>query len=490
MVVHKRSFLRKLTILNVLVSGTALLLACFAFFAYDQVTFRQNLVHTLSAQAQIIGSNSVSALLFNDPQAANTTLSALKNSPTISSAGILTSDQRVFAQYTRSGAPELVTLAPLPQDQMEVFRFGSRYLSLIRRITSESKTIGFVYIRADLTEIDRRLHRYALIASGVLLISLLFALLLSSRFRQSVAAPLIRLSDTAQMVSRTRDYSVRVTSEKDDDELAQLVKSFNEMLEEIQRRDTELQAAHDELEKRVSERTRELVLANRELEAFSYSVSHDLRNPLETLNGYTYLLKRQYGEQLGTNGRHVVEQLDAATRRMAELIDDLLALSRVSTGTMHTVRVNLSAIARSVADDLCRTDPARPIHFVISETPEANGDERLLQIAIENLLRNSWKYTSHHEHARIEFGSKIQNRRVIYFVSDDGAGFDPTLSSHLFQPFQRLHSPAEFPGTGVGLAIVQRIVNRHAGEIWAEGAPEKGATFYFTLTEDAAGLSG
>ena len=469
-----KSISTRLTMMNMLVSSVALLLACAGFFAYDQLTFRESLVRTLSAQAQIIGSNSVSAILFNDPQAAENTLIALKNSQNVVSAGIFTSARRPLAVYSRDADQDLLNIPSLPPDQIEGYWFRSKHVVLVRQIMSEGKPIGFVYLRAGLQEIDKRLERYALIAFVVLLISLMAAILASAAFRKSVAQPIIELAQSAQKVSRDKDYTTRVTAATQNDEVAVLVDSFNEMLVELRR-------AHEELEQRVAERTRELLSANRELEAFSYSVSHDLRGPLDALNGFSYVLLKQYGPKLDDKARELIEHIRASGKRMAQLIDDLLNLSRVTTSVMRTEKVDLSAIARSIIDELCRNAPERRVEFIATEKEEVQGDPHLLRIVMENLLRNAWKYSSRHDQARIEFGHVEHHGQTSYFVKDDGSGFDSVSADRLFQPFQRLHAAADFPGNGVGLATVRRIIQRHGGEVWAQGAVEKGATFYFTL---------
>jgi len=470
---------RKLTWMNVLVSGTALLSACLAFFAYDQYTFREDLIRSLAAQAQIIGSNSVSAILFNDPQSADNTLSALRNQPDIIAAGILTLDGRVFAHYSRSPGGGF---AWNPRETAnQTYDFRSNELLVRQPIIFKGGQVGTVFIRSDLNERTRRLERYGAIAVAVLLLSLLAALAVSSAFRRLVATPIVDLAETARIVSEENNYSIRATPTGGHDEVAVLIHAFNNMLAQIQERDRELQQAHDELEARVDERTRQLMAANRELEAFSYSVSHDLRGPLEIINGFSHILLVDHGRELDDYARDCVQQINAATRRMSELIDDLLNLSRVGSTTMHRESVDLTSMARTVADQLCRREPSRRVDFVIHDCPPVEGDARLLQIALENLLRNSWKYTSHHQQARIEFGCEQRRGRIVYFVRDDGAGFDPRLVDRLFKPFQRLHATSEFVGTGIGLATVQRIIARHNGEIWAEGAVEKGATFYFSI---------
>jgi light-regulated signal transduction histidine kinase (bacteriophytochrome) len=312
-------------------------------------------------------------------------------------------------------------------------------------------------------------------------ISLLVAMLLSSSFRKSIAQPIIQLAETAQTVSRNRNYSVRVTRTGERNELAVLIDSFNEMLKEIQQRDDALQKAHDELEQRVSERTRELESSNRELEAFSYSVSHDLRAPLDTMNGFSYVLWKNEANRLGEKSKEALQGIRAGAKRMSELIDDLLNLSRVTTTTMQREKIDLSEFARSIVEELHREAPHRKVEFVAPAKTEVYADSRLLRIVMDNLLRNAWKYTCYHDHARIEFGEASRSGQAVFFVKDDGSGFDPRSANRLFQPFQRLHSAAEFPGSGVGLATVRRIIQKHGGEVWAEGAVEKGATFYFTL---------
>ena len=464
----------RLTLMNMLVSGVALLLACAGFFTYDQITFRQGLLRTLSAQAQIVGSNSVSAILFNDPQAASGTLSALQSSPNISAAGIFASDGRVLAQYSRDAAKEILNIPQLDAGKTEGHWFQSGRVILIRRIVSEGKPIGFVYLRASLADIDRRLRRYALIAFGVLLVSLIAANAVSSTFRRSVAQPIIQLAEAAQRFSRDKNYAMRVKPPAEQNELAVLVKSFNEML-------SELQKSHEELEQRVAERTRELVSANRELEAFSYSVSHDLRGPLDAVNGFSYLLMQKFGPEMDAAQRELLENIRASSRKMTGLIDDLLNLSRVTSSAMSTETVDLGGMAWSIMEELRASSPDRKVEFVSAERADVIGDARLLRILMDNLLRNAWKYTSHHDHARIEFGITQDNHRAVYFVKDDGSGFDPKAADRLFQPFQRLHSATEFPGSGIGLATVQRIARRHGGEVWATAAKEQGATFYFTI---------
>ncbi len=471
---------RRLSWMNLFVSGSALLLASVAFLAYDQFTFRQTLVRNLSAQAQIIGANSVSALTFNDPQSAENTLSALSSFPEILGAGIYAADGHVFARYSRDPLSSPVNVATVRTNTDEMVETRSDEVFLVRPIMFQGKKIGAVYIRSSLAALNHRFWRYILIAVIVLLVSLIVALLISAVYRQAIVGPVVNLAQTAQEVSEQKNYSLRATRVVDNTEIGLLIDAFNDMLKQIQIRDQALLHAQGELERRVQQRTQQLVIANHELEAFSYSVSHDLRGPLQTMNGFVHMLVTDYDSKLDDRARDYLRQLRLSSRRMSELIEDLLNLSRVSTTGMQTEKVNLSELANTIASNLQSREPSRKVEFVIANCPAVEGDSRLLQIMMENLMGNAWKYTSGHARARIEFGCEQRPSGTVYFVRDDGAGFDARQADRLFKPFQRLHSEAEFPGTGIGLATVQRIVQRHGGRVWGESAGQ-GATFYFAL---------
>ncbi|HXJ11991.1 MAG TPA: PAS domain S-box protein [Candidatus Limnocylindrales bacterium] len=247
---------------------------------------------------------------------------------------------------------------------------------------------------------------------------------------------------------------------------------------------TERKRIEEQLEAKRNDLTRsnlELIAANRELEAFSYSVSHDLRAPLRSIDGFSLALLEDYEEKLDQEGRDNLHRVRAATQRMGVLIDDLLNLSRVSRSEMKLQRVNLSALGRIVGAELAKGQAKRQVEFYVEEGMEAYADPHLMRIVLENLLGNAWKFTSKRESAFIEFGQKVEGEGHVYFVRDDGAGFDPIRAARLFGAFQRFHDKDDFPGTGVGLATVQRIIQRHGGRVWAESAVNKGAAFYFTL---------
>jgi len=298
--------------------------------------------------------------------------------------------------------------------------------------------------------------------------------------RRLIEQPIIALADTAVLVSRDHDYSVRASIQADSKEIAILVEAFNAML-------TQIQEARTNLEARVDQRTAELRAANRELEAFSYMVAHDLRGPLAAIGNITYILEEANKNIEDPTVPYLFGQLKTSTSNMSTLIDNLLDFARAATAPVKYEPVNLSGIAREIAAELSSSDPTRQVDFSIAQLPEVLADEGLMRVVLDNLLRNSWKYTSQHAHACIEFGAKLTATEVkdtaqtVYFVHDDGAGFDPERADQLFRPFHRLHSKHDFSGSGIGLATVERILARRGGAIWAEGAIEKGATFYFTI---------
>lgn len=239
---------------------------------------------------------------------------------------------------------------------------------------------------------------------------------------------------------------------------------------QLSKANEDLRAAHEALKD-----------ANRELEAFSYSVAHDLRAPLRGMSGFAEILLEDYSDKLDEEARgHLREVTDNASK-MAALIDALLSLSRVARADIHAERVDLALLARKALAELLASEPERKVELVAPEHLWAWLDPQLARVLIDNLLGNAWKFTSKRAHARLEVGAVDAQGKAAFFVRDDGAGFDMAFADKLFAPFQRLHKTSEFPGTGIGLATVQRVVHRHGGRIWAEGKPEAGASFYFTL---------
>lgn len=333
---------------------------------------------------------------------------------------------------------------------------------------------------SDALTLDRNSHlemvnaeRRALVTvMAVLMVGALATAAISMILRKSILRPLAELHQGTEIVAGGNlDYE---TGRKGEDEIGRLAEAFDQMTRRLR------QVYHD-LDQRIRDRTLQLEAANRELEAFAYSVSHDLRAPLRRIDGFSQAILEDCADRLDDEGRRYLHRVREGTRHMGELIDALLTLSRVTRSELNRSRVDLSVLAQEITRELQDTWPERTVSTIIEPEMWADADPRLLRIALENLFRNAWKFTRKNESARIEFATLEQDGKTVYFVADDGAGFDMRYAERLFGVFQRLHSTEEFEGTGVGLALVQRIVHRHGGEVWAEGAVDGGACVYFTL---------
>jgi signal transduction histidine kinase len=289
-----------------------------------------------------------------------------------------------------------------------------------------------------------------------------------------LTTPLVGVTRAAEAIA-SGDLAHRVPA-GGDDELGRLARSFNTMADQVSR-------SHQHLETQVAQRTKALEGTNAELESFSYSVSHDLRAPLRAIHGFSRILLEDHTAKLDPEAQRLLGVIDQNTRRMGQLIDDLLAFSRLGRTDLSTGPVDMKELAQTVADEIQRTDNGRQgsLEIRIDPLPPARGDRGLLRQVMSNLLQNAAKFTRDRPSARIEVGSRADSGQTVYFVKDNGAGFDARYADKLFGVFQRLHSTEQFDGTGVGLAIVKRIVQRHGGRVWAEGAVDQGATFFFTL---------
>jgi signal transduction histidine kinase/CheY-like chemotaxis protein len=497
---------RRLTWMNMLVSGTALLLACTAFIAYDMVTFQANMFRNLSTQAQIIGSNTASALLFNDQQSAENTLSALRASPEILSACIYTPDGRPFATYSRDQAGQVQALPTIPPGQAEIHRLRNREIVLVRSIVFQGKPTAIVYIRSGVEELNRRLERYAGIAAIVLLASMLAALLVSSIFRRAVAEPIVRLAEIAKTVCRDRNYSLRATPTRGGSgELAILIDAFNKMLAQTQQSEGALRQSRDQLEQRVKERTAELETAKKEVEEFSHSVvrakeeveraskfkdqflstmSHELRTPLNAVLGFSDLLADERYGSLNDRQRRYVSNIHSGGQHLLKLISDILDLSKIEAGRMDLAiqDVPIEAVFDEVANIL------RPLAEKKSQTLSQNAeagtavraDATRLKQMLMNLAGNAIKFTP--EGGRIELVARQVESQVRVEVRDTGLGIPPEEQKRIFEAFYRLRGSGEATeGTGLGLAITQRLAELHGSELKLETEPGRGSCFYFSL---------
>jgi len=465
-----RSIGRNLGWLSIFSSSIALLAASLALLFFQLEEVKSSLVVRLETVAELIAFNIAAAVDFNDAEAAKTLLESLKTRPQVLSAGVVVNG-RIFAFYSRDGrAPKSEDLRTTSKSH----RFGAHEVAVYSPILSRGRRLGTLFIHAGLRDYEQTWRRFAIVTALVAIPSLLIALLLSQLPQRIISRPILNLASLAASVSETKDYSVRAPVMRSAAEIEQLVSTFNQMLAEIE-------GSRATLEQRVADRTSELAAANRELEAFSYSVSHDLRAPLRAIDGFSKALLTDYTPNLDQRGVHFLERVRAATQRMSELIDDMLQLAKVTRRPLERSEVDVTKAAQDVANELARRNPDRHVSFTVEPDLQASADPHLLAIVFENLLGNAWKFTGNRTEARVEVGRTSLENEQAFFVRDNGAGFDAAYASKLFGPFQRLHDESQFEGTGIGLATVKRIIARHGGHVAAEGVEDEGATFYFTL---------
>lgn len=489
MLVKNAPIKRRLMTIILLTSGAVLLLTCTSFFAYEFFTFRQTTIANLSTVGAIIANNSTAALTFADPDDATEILRALQANPHIRAAALYDENGKLFARYPESLSIDV--FPPVPE--VDSHNFTQGYLISVQPVVHGPKRLGTLYLKSDMGAMYDRFRQYCYIVAVVVVASLLLAYALSHAFQRQISQPILALAGTAQAIAERGDYSVRAPR-IGKGEFALLTDAFNQMLARIHDGDSALRESEEllrrvnsELEQRVNERTHKLKEANKELEAFSYSVSHDLRAPLRAVDGFSRILLEDHADKLDEDGKRVLDVIRNNTQNMGRLIDDLLAFSRLSRKQIETARINMSDLASAVFEQLKPGLADQSIEFKVAPLPDINGDPALLRQVFVNLLSNAAKYSKPRSQTVIDVNGSYENGDCVYYVRDNGVGFDMAYSQKLFGVFQRLHSVEEFEGTGVGLAIVQRIVHRHGGRVWAEGKVNEGATFYFSLPKENRG---
>jgi signal transduction histidine kinase len=478
---------RRLALAGTVASCLALITAAVLFAAYDRQVAREEMAEGLSALAEILAANSTAAVSFGDTDAARELLGSLRLKPDLRGAAILTTGNAVLAQWGNLDNPGHGVAAP-------GFKFAAGHLRAVHPITVQGERIGSLIVEADTRELDQRLGWL----TRTLAIGLVWCAgttyLLANKLHGRIVAPVLDLAALARQVTGQRNFGLRARGGAGD-EVGVLVRAFNEMLEEIEARDRRLNEQNHALEAEIAERRRaeadlsrlagQLALSNRELQDFAYVASHDLQEPLRKVQAFGDRLAARWGTTLGPDGVDYLERMRSAARRMQALIADLLAFSRVTTRGQAFTSVDLAVVVKEVLQDLeVRCDEARAALHV-GPLPTLDGDPMQMRQLVQNLVGNALKFVRPDVKPRIEIGAEpaeIGGRAAArVWFRDNGVGFDPRHADRIFAIFQRLHTRQQFEGTGVGLAICRRIVERHGGSIRADGRVGEGATFEVVL---------
>ncbi len=488
-----------LTLAILLSSVIPLGIAAALVWTYQVTSLHALAVHDLDVKADVFAAALRAAVEFKDLPRAEEILATQRPRREVVAIGVFEPGGRLFASYHQAGS---ATLPPLRTGNAGKVEPVGDDLEIFQAIHSGPDLVGFLYLRTDLAVYYARLPFQAAIVLGVLVLLLGVTWYLSRLFQQSIFQPILTLAETMHAVGKRPDYSVRLPP-RGQDEIGTLTEGINEMLAGIQLRDIALRAVNDtlnvenaarhqaeqtlrtlnlSLEHQVEARTAALQAANKELEAFSASISHDLRAPLRHIHGYVEMLAAATAGQLAEKPQRYLRTIAQASAEMGVLIDDLLAFSRMSRSELTEEHVSLDTLAQEALGGLELVVQGRNLQWQIAPLPTVMGDRAMLRQVLANLLGNAVKYSRGRDPARIELGVAGEEAgRTIVFVRDNGAGFDMRYAHKLFGVFQRLHRAEEFEGTGIGLATVQRIISRHGGRTWAQATLGEGATFYFTL---------
>ncbi|MDC0664287.1 ATP-binding protein [Marinobacter sp. SS21] len=469
----------KLLFLTMLVSTLGIALVCVSLIVLENRTYRNQMESELHVIASILAEQSAAALLFEDREQLRSISSSLRQIETITQACVFDAAGMLL---TSLNEPDKVTCPDL--STAPVMGFEANAYKLMVPVTLDQEVLGYIYLNSHLKVLRAHIQSFVMAAVGIGLLIQLLLLFVAYKLQRIVSHPILALSDTAEQIAIEHDYSIRAPV-SGHDELGRLSATFNDMISTIQLQNRRILESRDSLERKVEERTAQLSLANRELEAFSYSVSHDLRQPLRAIEGFSQALEEDCEENLNDLGKDYLRRVRAASVRMSNLIDGLLVLSRVSRQTVEAEPVDLTSLLQEICDELCSIGDRPPTEIHIQPDMAVTGDSRMLRVAFQNLLENAWKYSSKKDRRRIEVTSTSDSAGAVVKVQDNGAGFDMKYVEKLFVAFNRLHTPSEFGGTGIGLATVYRVIRRHHGEVWAESELGKGATFYVKLPHSA-----
>ena len=462
---------QKLMAILLLTSAVVLVLTCATLLAYEFVTFRQTTLKNLSTLGGIIAANSTASLAFQNEGDAQEILAALRAEPHIVAAGVYDKDGKLFARY-----PADLPVAALPAvPDRDGYRFERSHLVGFAPVAQAGNArLGTLYLKSDLTAVYGTLRLAGAIVALVMGVSLVVAYLLSAALQGTISRPILALAQIAKGVSDRQDYSVRAPKLAED-ELGVLTDSFNQMLSRIEGQDRALRKLIAELER-----------SNKELEQFAYVASHDLQEPLRMVSSYTELLERRYRDKLDDKGRTFINFAVDGAVRMQRLINDLLEFSRVSTRGKPMQPVDVNRVLGAVRANLSVAIREAGALVTNDELPTVMADETQLVQLLQNLVGNAIKFRGG-ERPHVHVSARPSASECVFAVRDNGIGIAPDYFERIFVIFQRLHARGEYPGTGIGLAVCRRIVERHGGRIWVESAPGQGSTFYFALPKGDGG---
>ncbi|NOZ11833.1 MAG: HAMP domain-containing protein [Gammaproteobacteria bacterium] len=473
-----------LAVMSATVMG--LFLAGSVFIVYDRSSTKQYMLQELNVLTRVIADRSAVALFLEDKSLAVKDLRAFSAQPAVLGVCLYAADKAIFANYTQANLSATCPERPVYTGH----QFTKNELHLVVPVSLEERQIGTVFVRVGLDELNSRFIQHIKIISIIIIFISILVYFLLKPLQRLIALPIVHLAAKARVIADNKDYSVRAEKESED-EFGMMVDAFNDILDDItlreeqrDRTEQELRAHQERLERLVRNYTENLETVNKELKDFSYSVSHDLRAPLRSIKGFSQALFDEYASQLDEGGQDYLNRVRKNTLRMGELIDGLLLLSKVTRSELNVMDVNLSKLVQDVVVQVQQSDPERKVEFLVAPDIRTQGDYKLLHIVLENLVDNAWKFTAKVGLPTIEFGVLGgDSGPVVYFIKDNGVGFDMDYSNKLFSVFQRLHRRDEFEGTGVGLAVAARIIRRHGGRVWAKAEVDQGAMFFFTLSD-------
>lgn len=464
------------------------------FIAYEYHNQKQGIIDEFTTTSKIIANQSQAAITFGDVTSLTENLDSLMLHPDVVVGCIYDAQVKLLTSLMRDKSAQPCPPGP----RLNLSLFDAQHFALTEPIIVDSELQGLLYIRVSLKSLYKQQTNYLITMLALAALISVAVYYLSSMLQTIISKPLLQLQHTASQVSKTQDYSLQA-QKTSDDEIGDLVDTFNGMLATIKSQNDKITEDAELLEQKIADRTRELAdvnnylaisnkeldVTNKELEAFSYSVSHDLRAPLRAIDGFTKVLLEDYGDKLDQIAHSYMKRTRDASQKMGDLINTLLQLSRVSRKDLLSVKTDISALCHTIVAGLKNTQPDRQVDVQIDPAMIVYADAKLLEVALDNLIGNAWKYTGYKARPCIEIGSYQEQDKTVYYIKDNGAGYDKRYAKDLFRAFKRLHATDQFEGTGIGLATVARIIHRHHGHIWAKSTLDEGATFYFTLNGSA-----